>query len=89
MSALTKPLIHSTSTVGGAVDPINIENIATLSKITVPDSGSNNNKPLYAISFSLRGVNSGVPSRVDWKYATEAARDSDYDSILTLASTAV
>jgi len=89
MSALTKPLIHSTTTVGGAVDPINIENIATLSKVTVPDSGTNNNKPLYGISFALRGVGSGVPTRVTWKWTTDAARNTAYNAIITLASTAV
>ncbi len=89
MSALTKPLIHSTTTVGGAVDPINIENIATLTKITVPDTGSNNNKPLYAINFVLRGVGSGNPTSVKWKWATESARNAAYNAIITLASTAV
>ena len=89
MSALAKPFVHSTTVIGGFVDPIEIENIATFNKLDVSDVSSNNNKPLYAISFSLRNNGTGTPNNVQWRYATQAARNTAYNALVTLVSTAV
>lgn len=89
MSALAKPFIHTTTSTGGVVDPINVENISSFGKIDVPATGSNNNNPLYAIQFVMRDNGVGSPNKIMWKYDTDTARDSDYTTLLALVSNAI
>lgn len=88
MSALAKPFVHTVSALE-AVDPINVENIGAFLKIDVPANGANANRPFYALEFTMKGVGSGVPTKITWRYATDTARDSDYTTLLALVSNAI
>jgi hypothetical protein len=87
MSAIAKPLIHSTTATGDA-DPINIEHVAAITKETVFAAENINTSDRFNIIFKFRGENT-TPQEITWRYADEATRDASYNAILTLASTLV
>lgn len=79
MSALAKPFIHPTLTIGGAGEMINVENVENISSVTSAEAN------LFTIEFSF-GMEK--PS-VTWKYATDVLRDADLGDIQTLISNAI
>ena len=83
MSALAKPMIHS-SRASGDVQPINSERIINFVKLTIPPT-PNSTKTAYKIVFSM---DSGVsPKEVVWNYATQTRMDDDFTAIVGLVST--
>lgn len=88
MSALAKPFIHTLS-ASGDVDPINSENLSSFGLINVDAVSTNNNKSLFGIQFVMRDNGVGSPNQIVWRYDTEAARDSDYATLLALVSNAI
>lgn len=79
MSALAKPFIHPTLTIGGTGDMINVENVKNISEVTSTEAG------LFTIEFSF-GMDKPT---VTWKYATAGLRDADLGDIRTLVSNAI
>ncbi len=90
MSAIVKPLIHPTGTIDGKGDAVNVEFVAAITKIDVPEAVSSNSTPEYQIEFHYYGASkTGTPNVMRWRYASAAARDASYTNILTLASSAI
>lgn len=90
MSALTKPLIHSTTVISGQSDPVNIEKVSAVTTNDVEKVSTNNAAPKYEIIFHFHEAGHvGTPGTIVWRYATSTARDTAFAAILTLASTAV
>lgn len=87
MSALAKPFIHTT-TASSEVEPVNVENISSFAKVTVP-AISSNNLGTFAINFVIRDNGVGSPNIVTWRYDDDTARDADYTSLLALVSNAI
>ena len=88
MSAILKPLIHAVNTISGTSDPVNIEHVAAITRITVEPAQNINTSGEYSIVFKFRGENT-TPSEIKWMYVDAATRDTDYAAILVLASAVV
>jgi hypothetical protein len=84
MSALATPYIHTTNTIDGVADPVNVEVCGSITKFDKP--AVNGGTAEWQIIFKLRGDNAS-PNEVTWKYDTALARDTDYTAILTAVST--
>lgn len=91
MSAITKPYVHSTLATGG--DPVEIENILTFFKRSIPTTNvMNPSNPSgtgekHEIVFVENSVSPGRKEIV-WSYgADEAQRDADYTALLAGLST--
>ena len=84
MSALTKPMIHSTRAIGTDANPLNAEKITSFTKLTIPKipNGSGNT---FAIVFSMEAGSN--PASIEWRYDLEADRDTDFAAVLVLVST--
>jgi len=83
MSALVKPMIHS-SRATGDVQPVNAEKIINFVKLTIPPT-PNSVKTVYRIVFSMdAGMN---VKQVTWEYATSILMDNDFTAIVGLVST--
>ncbi len=87
MSALAKPLIHSVNVLSGQSDPVNVEEIQTMTRVVNENTGINA-PAQYHLSFGLRAHDQN-PKSMTWKFADETALDDAYAAILALASTAV
>ena len=85
MSALAKPLTHTTNTIGGVADPVNIEAVTAVTTTTIDQVSSNNAAPKYTIVFHFGKYNEPIV----WRYATEALRDTDLATLLTNNSVAL
>lgn len=83
MSALAKPMIHS-SRATGAVQPINSERIINFVKLTLPPI-PNSKKTAYKIVFSMDSGTS--PKEISWNYATLALMNADFTAIVAIVST--
>ena len=84
MSALATPYVHTTNTIDGVADPVNVEVCGSITKFDKP--AVNGGTAEWQIIFKLRGEGAS-PSEVTWRYATALARDTDYTAILTAVST--
>jgi len=87
MSAIAKPLIHSTKVIGGASDMVNIEQATAITKSAKPSIDGRNEQPKWNIEFNMADNNVGTPNFITWKYDNVTDRDADFVSIQTLAST--
>lgn len=81
MSALATPFIYSNSTISGTSDMVNVDQVQSICKTTVTAISNGNTPATFAVDFNMGGHNQN-PMRIRWTYATELARDEDYDSIL-------
>lgn len=82
MSALAKPMVHSTTAIAATASMVNIEEVKAISKVDLPAVG---NKPArYMMIFILK---SG--GKTAWGYTTQALRNTDYTNLLAQVSTAV
>lgn len=86
MSALVKPLIHTTTTINGDADPVNVEAIATMTKVS--NDQATGVKEFSHLVFSMLDHGNN-PKSVTWKFADDTARDAAYTAVIALASTAV
>lgn len=68
-------IIQPTNSLPGDFDAVNSEEIQNLTKETLPSSAVARGR--FSILFKLEGK-----PDVEWKYASESARDSDYDAII-------
>ncbi len=86
MSAIAKPFVNSTNAnlTNAPVQIVNVEHVASIEKVDTTDG----NNDSFEIHFVFANVDVS-PRTVKWKYDDSAARDSDYDDILTLAATDV
>jgi len=90
MSAIAKPMTHTTAALTDPSEMVNIEQCRYISKITVPKATSNSGSPIFGIEFRVsEGDRSGDPGVILWKYETEALRDNDYDRIISAFSTLI
>ena len=80
MSAIAKPMIHSTTAKSAIA--VNIEDVSAISKFTMPAVGNRSAK--YQIIFILKNGQKSV-----YTYTTSALRDTSYTAIIALVSTAV
>jgi hypothetical protein len=80
MSSLATPLIYSNGTISGTSDAVNVDQVQSISKTTINSISNGNTPDVYGIAFNMTGTSN--PQSIVWKYATELARDEDYDSIL-------
>jgi len=87
MSALAKPLIHSVNVLSGQSDPVNVEEIQTMTRVVNDNPGINTTSEFH-LAFAMRDHDQN-PKSVTWKFADETALDAAYAAILALASTAV
>lgn len=87
MSALVKPLVHSTKVIGGASDMVNVENASAITKTEKPSIVGRNEPAKWNIVFNVTDNGVGTPNFVTWKYDNVTDRDADFVSIQTLAST--
>jgi len=82
MSALAKPMIHSSRAT--SFSPVNAEEILTFEEVTVSTPvGAVAAK--WVINFSMKAGNS--PANVAWQYASLGAMNADYAAIVGLVST--
>lgn len=88
MSAITKPLTHSTNVISGKSDAINIEHAAAITTIVADPASSSNTAGTYSIVFKFRGENT-TPQEITWKYVDEVTMQADYDTLLTNNSIAL
>ncbi len=93
MSGIAKPLIHSTATVGGVAEPVNVEMLKDMNKLDIPVVRPDlDDRIKYVINFAVLGTDNQMKN-VEWNYGTGAAalaaRDAGFDAALALASTAV
>lgn len=89
MSAIATPLIHSTATISGSSDPVNVETCRSITKVTVNPATGVNSKGTYAIVFHHNENGVGTPNQTEWKFEDEAARDAEYDLLIAMVSTVV
>ncbi len=87
MSALAKPLTHSTKTIGGDSDPINVEHILTVTPVTA-DNDVVNTTDKFLLIIALQG-HGQHPKNVTWRYPNAVDRDADLASILANNSVAL
>jgi len=82
MSAITKPMIHS-SRATGSQQPINAEKIIDFMELETP---SINNQPTkFQIVFTMESGSS--PKNVAWNYADQTDMNADFAAIVGLVST--
>ena len=80
--AKVKPFIYSSTTVTGSTNTINLNNVNSIDKSNVDiNSLGQNAIPKFEIVFSMNGHNQNL-QQLRFTYATEVARDADYDAIL-------
>ena len=82
MSALAKPMFHSTKTTG-TTQPINAERITNMNTLDVPPR-ANSGATRYVITFTYDSI--AAPKDITWEYATAVDRDADFASALALIS---
>ncbi len=83
MSALAKPMIHSSRSTGDD-QPLNAEKIVSFVKVTTPAT-PNVAKERFRINFSMEAGTG--PKDIVWNYASQVDMDADYSAILGLVST--
>lgn len=83
MSALVKPMIHSSRTTGDS-QPLNAEKIVSFVKITTPPI-PNGSKSTFQINFTMEAGTG--PENLSWKYDTQVLMDADFTAIIGLVST--
>lgn len=90
MSALAKPFIHPVNTINGQGDPLNVEEVATFNAVTAETNNGNYSGPdKFVINFIMKSTRTENTRGIQWRYADQAAMDTDYASILALVSAAV
>ena len=95
MSALTVPMIHSvvtTNKVGTSTlsPPVNAERVTSIDVITTEKINSNSSAPRNEIVFTMaQDLKTGTPGEVVWKYADDAALQSDLLLIMNTISAPV
>ena len=89
MSALAKPMIHTTSATVNPSPMVNAERCTSVEKVDIPAVG--NTPAKYSIVFTLaQDPQTGTVQRVEWNYATDSTtRDSDYAAVIVAISAAV
>lgn len=83
MSALAKPMIHS-SRATGSEQPLNAEKIVDFTKITTPKV-PNVSGDRYRINFTMEAGTG--PKDISWKYKNETDMNDDFAAIVGLIST--
>ena len=83
MSALAKPMIHS-SRATGDVQPVNAEKVVNFSKVVTPPI-PNSSTTRFQINFSMEAGTG--PKDIIWNYADQSNLDADFTAILGLVST--
>lgn len=83
MSALTKPMIHSSRSTGDD-QPLNAEKIVSFVKVTTPAT-PNVAGSRFRINFTMEAGTG--PKDISWNYAIQADMDADFTAILGLVST--
>ena len=79
MSAIVKPYLTTANTIGD-VDPINIEQMGSYSKLDVAASNTQNGRDFFDIIFHMNDA--GLqPKNVTWRYASAVLRDTDLTAI--------
>jgi len=89
MSALAKPLIHTTAAdneVLGVSPVVNVENVKDISVVDIPSIG--NAPARYQIIFTVLNTD-GQLKNVIWSFSLSATRDAKYAAAVALASAAV
>jgi hypothetical protein len=93
MSALTVPMIHSATTtnkVGTSTisPPVNAERVTSIDPIVT--AVQPNYPPTFEIHFTMaQDLKTGVPGKVVWKYANDAALQADLLLIMNTISVVV
>ncbi len=82
MSALAKPMIHSSRSTGDN-QPLNAEKIVSFVKVVTPPI-ANSSTTEFQINFSMEAGTG--PGNISWKYADQADLDADFTAILGLVS---
>jgi len=85
MSALTKPMIHSSRAIG-TVQPINAESIINFNKLDVPPR-PNATATRFEITITYNAVT--APKDVKWTYDNQSDRDTDFTAMVALISTVI
>jgi len=85
MSALAKPMVHSTRAIG-TVQPINAESIINFNKLDVPPR-ANATATRYEITITYS--TGTAPKDLKWVYANETDRNTDFDALVALISTVI
>ena len=90
MSAIAKPLIHSTAVVGGESEVVNVDQIMSMVKNDIPIVRPElADRVKYTLEFAVLSTEN-QPRIVTWDYgfgaAALAARDAGYTAALALAS---
>jgi hypothetical protein len=85
MSALAKPMVHSTKTTG-TVQPLNAEHIVNFNVLDVPPR-ANSTKTRYQITFTYNSVT--APKDIRWEYDNAVDRDADHTALIALLSAAL
>jgi len=80
MSALAKPMIHSTATVVSPSSMVSIENVKGIYKADTP------NRVGGATSYTIGFLYKDGASKTVWTFATSATRNTEYDKIIIFAS---
>lgn len=78
-------LIATTSVIGGIPPIVNLDSVIQVSKVGSAFTGSDGNpsasQSRFGILFSMTSHGQN-PQTEEWRYATEEARDDDFDAIL-------
>jgi hypothetical protein len=78
---IAKPFIFSATTVTGSSNMINLNNVNSIDKSNVEINALEQNAtPKFLIIFSMNGHNQNL-QQLKLTYATEDARDEDYEAI--------
>jgi len=86
MSAITLPFLRSANTLAGAdTPPVNVENVLTFEKQTIPNTQSESIPDTYRIVFQTSQY--GVAKEITWEYASSALMDTDYTNLLAATTT--
>ena len=88
MSGVLLPLMHPTGTIGGAGDPVGIDDISTMTRVTAVSAPGVNTSDKFQLIFAMKGHQNNA-REVVWSYEDQAALDTSYDAILTLLSNAI
>ncbi len=81
MSGILIPFYHPTGTINGEGDPVHIDHVLSVSKVTaLRPADTSIGQDSIEIVFNIGGNNN--IQQVTWKFSTEGARDSSYDDLL-------
>lgn len=89
MSAISKPLIHSTNTtnkVNGVSPTVPCESVMAFGPVSIPQFS--NTPPKWEIHFTILSTDN-QQKHIVWRYATEQLRDDDMADLYATISTPI